>query len=237
MSSRLALSLALALWLAPIPSSHAAEAADASIEPAHESATPPAESPDYARLGPYVAVGGGAAVGDMGPASAGMPRPAPGLYEVLETGSLNVRAGWRFHRHLSAELLWEYQTAWEFEAGQSFESYPKDDHAEFHAWNLLANLKLHLTTSRCQPFLMTGIGLGRRSLETTAVAFDPNSNLLRTLSDHDEAFVARLGGGLDFYANDHVTLGAELAWVIGTGDLAGLDYGVATAVLAWHLPY
>jgi opacity protein-like surface antigen len=218
--------LAFALFLVTTSSVHA-ESSDESVEAAATSSALETASPDYGRLGPYIAVGGGAAISEIRPGWTGKRAGgSPDFYETAETGSIHLRAGWRFHPYVGAELLWEYQTPWKVDFG--------DDDADLHVWNLLANLKVNLTTSRWQPFLVTGIGLGRRSLETRAEFFDPNGNTRRTLADDDEGFVARVGGGLEVYLNDLVTIGAEVAWVMGTGSLSPIDYAVTTVVLAYH---
>lgn len=185
------------------------------------------EPSEYARLGAYVAAGGGAAIRDFRAGGAGLDGRL-GTVTGMDTasGSINMRAGYRLHPHVSGELMWEYQTGWDFRVN--------GDHADLAAWNLLANVKVNLTQSRWQPFVIAGIGLARRSTDSKVLLLDPKDGITRRVSSEEEAFVGRLGGGLDAYVTDAVSIGAEVAYVFGTGDLNALDYAVTSIVLAYH---
>jgi opacity protein-like surface antigen len=179
----------------------------------------------------YVAVGGGAALGDFGAGAAGHP---PRFFQVLDmdtaSGSFSLRAGYRFFPWLATELLWDYQTGWTF-LTPGFDDL---DDASITAWNLMANAKGYLTDGTWQPFVVVGLGVGRRETDGKDVYFDPNAGLTVPVHKVDTAFVARVGGGLDVELSDSWTFGAEVVWVLGTDELDELDYAITSLVLGYR---
>lgn len=199
-------------------------AEEAAGQPATQ-ATVDVASPGPA-TGPYVAVSGGLALGNLARTSVGGGRRAP-TYDIdTVSGSIGLRAGWRLHPRLAAELLWDYQTGWDFEVGA--------DDATATAWNLTVNAKAWLTESTWRPFLTGGFGLGRRETDSRYVFFDPNSGMTSSIHDTDQAFVARVGGGMDVLLGEAWSVGLEVVYVLGTGDLDSLDYATTSFVLAYQ---
>jgi opacity protein-like surface antigen len=53
--------------------------------------------------------------------------------------------------------------------------------------------------------------------------------------DEDEGdFAWNLGGGIDFFVTDQISLGLDGKYVWGTGDLDELEYFVGTVGVAFH---
>lgn len=50
---------------------------------------------------------------------------------------------------------------------------------------------------------------------------------------HDEAFVARLGLGVDAHLNESWVLGGEVVYVLGTDSLRLLEYATTNVVLTY----
>jgi hypothetical protein len=177
-------------------------------------------------LGAYVAAGAGAALGDLGGDALGAnPRLVFDPRVDTESASINLRAGYRFHRYLAAELLWDLQTGWN--------ATVTGTHASLSAWNLTANLKTYLTDTQWQPFVVVGAGLGRRETDSRLRIVDFRSGDVSQFHNEDEAFVARLGLGLDVHLTQAWSFGGEAVYVLGTGALDSLDYATTTLVLAY----
>jgi opacity protein-like surface antigen len=99
---------------------------------------------------------------------------------------INVQVGYRFLAHLAAE----FDAEWIGE-------FPNDDRNTVRAG---LNLKAPIVTGRFQPYVQAGLdmyGVDGHEFSNTDVAVPP-------------------GAGLDFYATEHVVLGAGFAYVIHT---------------------
>lgn len=181
---------------------------------------------DFSALGPYVAAGAGLALGDLGlDAMGGNPRQLFLPDVDTESASINLRGGYRFHRRLAAEMLWDFQTGWNARAS--------DKRATLTAWNLTANIKGYLTETQWQPFVVAGIGLGQRETDSGVRYRNYLDGTVSRFHNEDEAFVARVGLGLDVHLTEAWTFGGEAVYVLGTGDLNSLDYATTTVVLAY----
>jgi hypothetical protein len=179
----------------------------------------------------YVAVGGGAALGDLGVRATGH---SPRLFQPLDmdtaSGSFSLRAGYRFWPRLATELLWDYQTGWTFLASD----FSDLSDGSIAAWNLVANAKGYMTEGPWQPFVLVGLGVGRRETDGKAVYFNPESGETIPIHKVDTAFVARIGGGLDVELSKAWTFGGEVVWVLGSGKLDDLDYAITSLVLTYR---
>jgi opacity protein-like surface antigen len=180
----------------------------------------------------YIAVGGGAALGDLNAASAGHSRHSYQLYDFdTASGSISLRAGYRLWRHLAVEMLWDYQTGWQF---HTYGRSAANENNTISAWNLMANAKGYLTDGRWQPYVLFGMGVGRRETDGQHVFFDPQQGDDETIHERQTDFVTRFGGGLEVEVAEAWTLGGEVAWTIGTGGLEELDYATTSVVLAYR---
>ena len=115
-------------------------------------------------------------------------------------GGVNARVGYRLLPNLAAEGMFEWVGG--------FSLGPVD----LDAWSLTANAKAFLTTGQIQPYLLVGIGVSQAELEAFGVSVDATD------------FVARLGGGVDFYLTESWVLDLEVAYILPTGDIDGTDY-------------
>jgi opacity protein-like surface antigen len=218
---------ALVLCLTAASSAFADTATEASAGP---TASEP-ESVAHESRRAYIAVGGGAALGDHGDRAAGH---APRYFSVYDmdtaSGSISLRAGYRFCPRLAAEVLWDYQTGWDFQTPD----YDDLSNASITAWNLMANAKGYLTEGPWQPFVLVGLGVGRRETDGKGVFFNPESAETNSVHKVDTAFVARVGGGLDVELTEAWTFGGEVVWVLGSGKLDDLDYAITSLVLTYR---
>jgi opacity protein-like surface antigen len=91
---------------------------------------------DYARLAPYIGLGGLYSVELFNDAGA----------RVDNSSGFHVRLGYRFHRNFSAEVLYENMTSYDMDPGH------------FNAWAATFNGKGFLLTGRFQPYGVMGLG-------------------------------------------------------------------------------
>jgi len=75
------------------------------------------------------------------------------------------------------------------------------------------NGKFFLMQEQIQPYLMAGVGGMFAKAGITGLG-----------SGDESAFVAKVGGGLDFYFTENAAFNVESVYNIGTGDLSDLDY-------------
>jgi hypothetical protein len=151
--------------------------------------------PDYARNGVYVGVAGTYAFQNF----------QNGHSDAGDSLGLNARVGYRLHPRVSAELEFEW-----------LEGFSSDDrNTDIEAWALTANAKGYLTTGQIQPFLLAGLGVMQADAE--------RSTIVRGASPA-EAFVARLGGGVDVYATENFAISVGADYVLPTNALKDMDY-------------
>jgi len=134
---------------------------------------------------------------------------------------IDIRAGYRFHPHLSADVdfLWFTKSVTRFSGTTALNPNIKDqrfDLFKVETLNVLANLKGYVLTGRIQPFLVVGGGLMHAKV-------DDKLNL-NTVNGGD-AFLARFGGGVDVYLTSNFVAVLEGDYMLPTGKLNGLNSG------------
>jgi opacity protein-like surface antigen len=111
----------------------------------------------------------------------------------------NVRLGNRLHKHFAAELEIEKFNGFSGQAG-----------AEYDSWIIGLNGKAFVLTDKWQPFFLAGIGF-------------VDGELSGPVTDAEEDFALRFGGGLDWYFRDNVVASVDLTYLLHTGDLSDFD--------------
>lgn len=162
---------------------------------------------DYARPGYYAGLAGSVAFTTK--AENELQDLLPFDVNVDESLGLHVRGGYRYHPRIATELHFEYLEAFEVSGGGGSIGL------EF--WTLTTDTKIFLATGRTQPFAAVGFGVGQADV----------------VGSTGNGFVARLGGGVDFYLTERIVLALDAAYVVPTGDLANLDF----VSVGWGLQY
>ncbi len=127
--------------------------------------------------------------------------------EVDPSVGLTVRVGVRVTPHIAIEAHYE----WMDDFGISVAG---NEIADTQTQTLTGDLKGYLATGSVQPYLTAGAGF------LTAKSDDPRTNFQRTDTD----FVARVGGGVEFYLNESVGFSVDTSYVLPAGDVKDLDY-------------
>lgn len=160
----------------------------------------------FDRPGLYV---GGGLVGGFATRLESELHEIPGVtdVEVDPSVGLTARVGVRVTPHIAIEAHYEWMDNFETSvAGNTI--------ADTQTQTLTGDVKGYLATGRVQPYLMAGAGF------LTAKSDDPTTNFQRTDTD----FVARVGGGVEFYLNESVGLSVDTSYVLPAGDVKDLDY-------------
>ena len=103
---------------------------------------------------------------------------------------------------------------------------------EGDTWALSADVEIHPWTGRVQPFVVAGVGWLWADLEEKPIRAsagnpgtpDPEVVKLGLGIDSGDGFMARFGGGVEFYLTDYFFFHADASYVLGTGDVDDLDY-------------
>ena len=161
---------------------------------------------EYDRPGLYI---GGGLVGGFTTRLESQLHEIPGVtnVEVDPSVGLTARAGVRVTPHIAIEAHYEWMD--DFET-----SVAGNEIADTETQALTGDVKGYLATGRVQPYLAVGAGF------LTAKSDDPRTNFQRTDTD----FVARLGGGIEFYLNESVGFSVDTSYVLPAGDVKDLDY-------------
>ena len=134
-----------------------------------------------------------------------------------ETIGVDVRAGYRIHRNVAAEMQFQWFSGADIKvAGIKA--------LELETWTVTGNLKGYLLTERIeaalgagriQPFLVVGVGL---------MHFDVRDKLGLEASDDGKDLAARFGGGVDIYATQNIAFYLDVTYLLTTDDVEGLDH-------------
>ena len=133
-----------------------------------------------------------------------------------------MRAGYRFHPHLAAELQGQYNGLYEVRGN----TVGRPNLGSVEIITSTANLKAYALRGPIQPYALGGIGIMWADTEDRVSG--------TKLPRGDVEFAGRGGLGVDFYLSPILAVNLEGSYVAGTGGLAG--YGVAAlgAGVQWH---
>jgi hypothetical protein len=138
---------------------------------------------------------------------------APIAFQTTESGvttrpGISGRGGYRFHPHFSGEAQFEWFPSREIERGGL-------NVGKLETVTATANAKGYLLNGRLQPYLLTGIGLMHSRIHDTKTA---------GVSGTSDDFLARFGGGVEFYVYPESVLTFEADYMLPTGDSSDLDH-------------
>lgn len=161
----------------------------------------------FAREGAYLGLGTLFALENFDTEPAIDDPDAPSDITADDGGGLYLRAGYRIHPRLAAELMFQYY--WGFEVKDRNGVFDVVDD-KFDGWSLTGNAKLYPLLGRIQPYGVVGLG---------ALVFKEKRG-------DDAGFAARLGGGLDFYVTDRFVIDAEAVYLFPAGSIS--EFQLAT---------
>ncbi|MCH7868997.1 MAG: outer membrane beta-barrel protein [Myxococcales bacterium] len=141
---------------------------------------------------------------------------APLKVKAKETVGTDLRAGYRMHRNIAAEL----QFQWFSPALVKVEGI---DLLEVETWTFTGNLKAYLITERMEvawhgtihPYVVAGVGL---------MHFYVKDAFGAGLKGDGEDLAARFGGGIELYFHMNFGVYFDVTYIMTTGDVEGLDH-------------
>ena len=141
-----------------------------------------------------------------------------GGLDIDDAYGVDVWGGVRFVPFMAAEMQLEYL--------DGFDTSVFGIDVDGQAVAFTGNAKLFPlaeVSDRIEPFLYAGMGVGWFELDAGP------------LGDTDDAdFIARFGGGIDFYFTESIALQVSSSYVVTTGDLDGLDWVSVVAGLQFR---
>jgi opacity protein-like surface antigen len=156
----------------------------------------------YTREGIYFGVGGLFALENFD-TDAAIEDPANQLdISADDGGGFALRGGYRVHPNFAGEVLFQYYA--DFQVKERNSGF--DD--QFDGWSLTLNGKLYPLGGRFQPYVVAGVG---------GIVFTEKKG-------DDSGFLARMGGGLDFYVNDAFVIDLEIAYLFPAGSISELQF-------------
>ena len=133
-----------------------------------------------------------------------------------------MRAGYRFHPHLAAELPGQYNGLYEVK-GQTV-GHPSLGSVEIITTT--ANLKAFVLRGPIQPYVLGGVGVMWADTEDRVAG--------AKLPLGDVEFAGRGGLGVDFYLSPMLAVNLEGSYVAAAGGLAGYNVAALGAGVQWH---
>jgi len=164
-------------------------------------------APNYARSGYYLGLAGTAAFENF---------HNTGGNSVDDTVGLNARAGYRINETLATELEFEWAQDFQFDGsgGTSADIY-----------SLTLNGKYYFLPGRIQPLVVGGVGYAHADVSGGGVDASPD----------DLTF--RFGGGVDFYATEHIVLQLEATYFIPPKAWSMTMHDLQYTSLSWGAAY
>lgn len=140
--------------------------------------------------------------------------------DVDDAWGINLFGGYRFTRNLALEGNFNWYDDFDLDATRGAIRV----NAEVKIWTLMVDLKAMYPTydDKLVPYLRIGGGIMDAEID------------VGTIDDDESDFAWNLGGGLDYFVNDQISLGLDAKYVWGTGDLDELEYFVGTASVSYH---
>ena len=160
-----------------------------------------AQDSEFARPGPYLGLGMSAAIYTQLEDEVEESAVALGYIvtaDVDYTMGGNLRAGYRVHPWVAAELEYEYLAAADIEVDES-------DFAEIRTWAFTGNLKVFPLHGRFQPFLLAGVGAVNQRLKD-------GEDLKDTVA------AGRFGVGFDVYESENFALSIDATYLLPFSD-------------------
>lgn len=152
----------------------------------------------YNRPGPYVGAGGSYMISGF--------QDGAGRADFGDTMGFNVRAGYRLNEYWAFEGLYEY--------GDDFDARRIVNGAQIQTNTFMGGAKLLVPLGRFQPYLSGSVGF---------VNANADRALRRTSWDVDGTnFAGRFGGGIDFYATEHVAIFLDTAYTMPINEVSDL---------------
>lgn len=144
--------------------------------------------------------------------------------EFDDAWGFNVFAGYKFMKYLALEANYNYYDDFEVDLDARVFGNSVSADADIEIWTVTADLLLMYPVfdDRLVPYLR--FGGGYMDAEIDAGGDDDDENDL----------VMNLGGGIDYFLNEIVSLGLDGKYVWGRGDLDELEYFVGTVRLGFH---
>jgi len=174
----------------------------------------------WGQVGFYGSLGGTYAAEDLKNIKSDIKTELNGdTVDFENSGGFNMRAGYRWHPRLAAEL--EYEWLDSFKLTNTTQARAKLD----NIWSLTVNGKAFLSTGRFEPYLLFGLGYYR-------VGSTSERHVRSHLPDTGD-FGMKAGGGIEFYVLEHLAIDSEITYNFGESDLAELRYTSFT----WNLMY
>lgn len=139
--------------------------------------------------------------------------------DVDDSFAVGARFGNRFSENAAAEVVFDYLDQFDFETGGA-------DFAEADAWALSANFKLYPLPGTVEPYGQVGVGLLSAEIEDTLGA---------GVSEDEEDFAFRFGGGLDVQLSESLFLNLDALYVLPTDELDEFEYFTLTGGIGVYL--
>ena len=154
------------------------------------------------------------------PTSTGGPSTSVDVEDINWGGEM--RAGYRFHPHLAAELQGQYNGLYEVRAN----TVGRPSLGSVEVITSTANIKAYALRGPVQPYALGGVGIMWADTEDRAAG--------AKLPLGDVEFAGRGGLGVDMYLSPMLAINLEGTYIAPTGGLSG--YGMAAIVCGaqWH---
>jgi opacity protein-like surface antigen len=183
----------------------------------------------------YIGVGGSYAYEDFDVKDKDPDELHVGL-DYEDTMGINLKAGYHFNRLFALEINFDYLPGFEAEGSIVYSGVPIDVDVDVDVmtYMLAAKVSPGFGSDIIRPFVVAGFGFATADVDATATATVSGKKYSSSASDSETDLCTKLGLGIDFYINEHVSVGLEGSYTWGLGDLDEGRYINSTLGLAYH---
>lgn len=145
--------------------------------------------------------------------------------EFGNTSGINLKIGCRVNDISSWELAFDYLPgfSWSDERSYPYSLYNEKLKADvdIRTFMLISKLSPNFGSDTIRPFMSAGIGLMHSVLKVEDSArYNRRYYYKRSFYESETSMCFKLGTGVDFFVKDNLSLGFEVAYVLGTGNLS-----------------
>jgi len=183
----------------------------------------------------YIGIGGNYALENFDVSDVNDALSPLGLHvDVDNSPGFNAKVGYHFNKLFSAEFVYDYFSDFSWSDTTTVAGIPLkiDAEMEIMTFMIAGKLSPDVGSEVVRPFITAGAGMMKGKLDLKGSA--PSIGFSESESDSESDFCGKLGVGVDFYATKNISVGTEVSYVMGFGDMDNIKYTNFNVGVSYH---
>lgn len=181
----------------------------------------------------YIGIGGNYAFEDFDTSDVNDALSPLGLHvDVDNSPGFNAKVGYHFNKLFSAEFVYDYFSDFSSSDTTIISGVPVklDVECEIMTFMIAGKLLPDIGSEVVRPFITAGAGMMQGKVDAKVSAL----GLSESISDSESDFCGKLGVGVDFYATKNISIGTEVSYIMGFGDMDNMKYTNFNVGVSYH---